>query len=366
MSSQSLYAILELNENASEGEIKSAFRKLSKKYHPDINKSPDAEEKFREISKAYKILSDSDKREIYDRYGEDGLNMDNGNGGFMDEDLINNLHKMFGGLGGMNNMNGGISKCVMRVELTLKEMYNGCNKKININRFSMCNKCSGNGTKNGKKRNKCNQCKGQGQILINNGPFMMQTNCNKCKATGYLDTNIDKCNNCNGKGSIKNNDEVNINFPSGLIPDINIKIPNEGNYNSTKEKRENAIFIINLKQDNKCPYEYIGNGNLKLNLNISLSESIFGFERTIDFLDNKQLIIKEIKSVLNQNIFIIKNKGMKVKHQCGDLIVTIHIDNMNLNDKQKRDIWTILNNDNKYLSHLNKNTIANVNLEKLE
>nr|CAD1831910.1 unnamed protein product [Ananas comosus var. bracteatus] len=205
------YSVLGVSKNASKSEIKSAYRKLARSYHPDVNKEPGAEQKFKEISNAYEVLSDDEKRSIYDRYGEAGLKgAGMGMGDFSNPfDLFESLFEGFGGMGGgMGGMRAARNRPMQgddesyNLVLNFKEAVFGAEKEIDITRLENCSTCDGSGAKPGTIPTKCSTCGGQGQVVSSArtplGVFQQVTTCSACGGTGEFST---PCNTCGGDGA---------------------------------------------------------------------------------------------------------------------------------------------------------------------
>ena len=208
------YNILGVQKTASEKELKKAYRKQSLKWHPDKNPSEGAKDKFQEINEAYAVLSDQDKRKIYDRYGKAGLeNNGMGAGGMNPNDIF---QQFFGGMGGMPGMNFSFNTSYSRsgnvahkgpnkkieIGITIAEMMNGTTKRFAITRNTKCEKCKATGLKSGASENICNDCGGKGMKTVTQqmGPFLTQKTfpCNRCRGQGKIINPVDMCIECRG------------------------------------------------------------------------------------------------------------------------------------------------------------------------
>ncbi len=232
------YEVLGVDKNASDQDIKSAFRKKAKEFHPDLNKdNPDAAEKFKEAQEAYSVLSDENKRKMYDQYGHAGVGAGGpggagGYGGFQggfdagDFDFGDIFDSIFGGGfgGGFSNFGGGGSSrsrsargndVLMRMDITFDEAIYGCEKKFNVDVVEECDSCRGAG---GFDSETCSNCHGSGTVTTQQntilGSFMSKTTCPECNGKGR--TFKKKCSECNGKGRIKKNKRLTINIPAGI------------------------------------------------------------------------------------------------------------------------------------------------------
>lgn len=206
------YSILGVSKNASKSEIKSAYRKLARSYHPDVNKEPGAEQKFKEISNAYEVLSDDEKRSLYDKYGEAGLKGAGvGSGDFS------------------NRPTQGDDESYSLV-LNFKEAVFGVEKEIEITRLEACTTCEGSGAKPGTKPTKCNTCGGQGQVVSSArtplGIFQQVTTCSTCNGSGESST---PCNTCGGDGRVRRAKKISLKVPAGVDSGSRLRVRSEGN-----------------------------------------------------------------------------------------------------------------------------------------
>ena len=214
MSKRDYYEVLGVDKNASEAEIKSAFRKLAKKYHPDVSKEPDAAEKFKEAQEAYAVLSDQSKRKQYDQFGHAAFD-NNGMGGaggfdfsgFDFSDIFGDIFGSgfgFGGRGSSQNRKSKGRDSIMRINLTFDEAVFGCKKTINVDVNEECEECDGKG---GHGEKTCPTCHGSGQITTEQrtilGAFMTRTTCSSCQGKGKVFDST--CSKCRGTGRIRKN-----------------------------------------------------------------------------------------------------------------------------------------------------------------
>jgi DnaJ-class molecular chaperone len=353
MSSKDLYAILEVSKDASPTQIKSSYKKLSVKWHPDKNQNnvEEATSKFTEISNAYNILKDPAKRKTYDQFGYDAVN-DNNTGGH-GVNPFDMFKDMFGGF----NFSGEneVPDVEVVVTVSLEELFSGTTKHIKYERYSLCHKCDGRGTKN--KDSICKVCSGKGVKLVRMPFGMMQSVCNDCAGNG-IDPSAEKCSNCEGNSCIIEKCEHEIEIKKGIHNKIPIVIEDIGNEirkaERSNKKRTNLVCIIQeLKHDrfsrgivNK-EIGTISEENLIIDINIKFEESIVGFEKVIEHLDGKNIKFT-INEHTNQNdIFVIKGFGMPCynSNDKGDLLVKINVSYPKLTLIQKEKIWQALSND---------------------
>lgn len=354
------YSVLGLdkNDNPTLDNIKNAYRKLAVKWHPDknLNNKEVAEEKFKQITEAYEILSNEEKKEIYDKYGHEGI-MNIG-------DPTNDIQAMmenfiFGGIGNMfemfnNNNNNNIQHIE---ELTLEELYTGKNVISSIERITLCKTCNAFGTYDGLDH-KCKKCNGRGKAIkiFRTGNIIQQTyeNCKSCNGSGS-DSSIKMCKNCNGNGSINEIKEISFFIPPGSYNSHVITIEKQGNeikfgYRTNidiyvKEKKH-ELFKRNFHIRNKKETNV---ADLLMDLEISLAESLCGFQRNIKFFGGTYLPIGYTKIVKYGDVIIIPKKGMPVmnkKNLYGDLYINIKViypqNDFDINTKMS--LWKTLTN----------------------
>ncbi len=298
------YEVLGVSKTASEQEIKSAFRKKAKEFHPDLNKDdPNAAEKFKEAQEAYSVLSDESKRKMYDQYGHAGVgNGGPGAGGFggysnfdgAGFDFGDIFDSIFGGsaggFGGFSNFGGGSSRqnsratrgsdILMRMNLTFDEAIYGCEKKFNLDVVEDCEECHGHG---GFDREECKTCHGQGTITTQQntilGSFMSRTTCPDCNGTGH--TYKRKCSECNGKGKIKKNKKLTINISEGINTGDRQRVSGKGNP-GTNGGENGDLYIEFVVSDHD--YFVRDNDDIYLEVPLTLTEAVLGCKKEIPTL----------------------------------------------------------------------------------
>ena len=247
------YNILGVSKTASEDEIKSAYRSLAKKYHPDLNKTPEAAEKFKDINEAYSVLSDKTKRSNYDQYGSaDGPQGFGGSGGFgggfsSSSFNFDDIFDIFG-FGGKSKASAGIEvgdDVLTNLTISFEEACNGVEKEIVINRKERCSDCSGTGAKKGAPQEKCTQCNGTGRVqIIQNTLFgRMQTvgECKNCHGTGKIVK--EKCTNCHGVGTKFVTRRIKVKIPAGIDDGQSIRMRGEGEQLASTNSQSGDLVI---------------------------------------------------------------------------------------------------------------------------
>jgi molecular chaperone DnaJ len=291
MSKRDYYEVLGVAKTASDEEIKKAFRALTMKHHPDRN--PGDEEAavyFKEAAEAYAILSNAEKRGIYDRYGEAGLQgagamPDMGDfesifQGFGLGDILGNL---FGGGGRRRGPQGG-NHLGIQLEIDLVEAYRGCKRSVDIPRHEHCRECNGTGAKKGSKPAKCRQCQGRGATAMRMGPFQMQTPCNACGGAGTVIT--DPCPQCRGRGKVKITNKLEISIPAGIDNGQRITLRGEGEAGDAGTPRGNLICEIHVREHNLFRREA---EHLICQVPITFSQAALGGEIEVPSLDGQPL-----------------------------------------------------------------------------
>ena len=291
------YEVLGVSKSASKDEIKSAFRKKAKQYHPDLNKDdPSAADKFKEVQEAYSVLSDDDKRRMYDQYGHAGVSSGAGGysnfGGFgaSDFDFGDIFDSFFGASGfgfdgGSSSSSRGSrarrgSDVLMRVHLDFDDAVFGCNKKINVDVVEECNECDGKG---GHGEEKCSTCHGSGTITTEQhtilGSFLSKTTCPDCGGAGK--TFKRKCSNCKGTGKVRKNKNLTINIPAGINTGDRLRVSGKGNPGSNGG--ENGDLYLEFVVDEHDVY-IRQDDDIYVEVPLSLTDALLGCKKEIPTL----------------------------------------------------------------------------------
>lgn len=329
-----LYDRLGLKPECNDSEIKKAYFKLSKKWHPDKNKSEEATKRFQEISEAYEILKDKEKREMYHQVGIDILrNGGQEEGGIDPSDFFNNFFSGFDGFRNKNKKKDDREHINERLYISLEDIYNGNKVDISFNRKIFCEECDGTGNKD-KKLHDCDKCKGSGQEVkvVRMGPMIQQhvQTCHKCKGTGKGGGNSEKCEKCFGKNHHVKKETISLPIRQDMADGMKMKIDGKGN----KYKNGTTSLILHITEKPHSLFKRQGQ-NLIMELEIELIESIIGFEREFKFLDGKKYKVKfnEGKTINDGDLKIIKNMGMRNgSNGLGDLIVKFNVKRKNIKD----------------------------------
>ncbi len=349
------YEILGVPRDASQEEIKRAYRKLAVKYHPDKNPGDkEAEEKFKEITEAYAVLSDPEKRKLYDQFGHAAFEQGAGGGysggytgggfnfeGFDLNDAFKIFEEVFGGGdifdsifgGGFSKRRGYSSRgykkrgdnIQVELPLTLEEIATGTTKKIKYKRYVTCSSCGGTGSKSGK-RTTCPTCGGTGQVRDVKrsvfGNVISITTCPTCRGTGEILSDL--CPVCNGTGRVKEQEIVEVRIPAGVEEGNYIPLRGKGHQGSNGGPAGDLIVIIREKPHEI--FERIGN-DLYARLNIPFSKAVLGGKIKIKTLDQKEVEVNIPKGIKSDKVIKLKGKGL-VDYETGkrgDLYLRISI-----------------------------------------
>lgn len=329
MNKKDYYEVLGVSKTASDEEIKRAFRKLAKQYHPD-NKQTGDEAKFKEVGEAYAILSDPSKRKQYDQFGHQAFSNGQGGAGFSgfnvdDIDLGDIFSEFFGGgfsgFGGFSNF-GSHSRnskrprkgedSLVTVNLTFEEAINGCKKTISLDLNEKCSKCDGNG---GFDEQTCTTCGGSGRIISEQrslfGVFQTQTTCNTCNGTGRTFKRI--CSNCNGHGNVKTRKEIEVNIPEGVDNGYQLRISGKGSSGINGGPNGDIYLEFKVKQH---PLFVREDEDIFLTVPLTITEAILGCKKEIPTLTGN--VILEVKPGTATNDKVkLKNKGVKKVNSIG-------------------------------------------------
>jgi len=343
------YEVLGVNKSAGEDEIKKAYRSLAKKYHPDMNPGDkEAEVKFKEVNEAYAVLSDSEKRSKYDRFGHDAFDPTAGGGGYggfsgfsgADFDFGDIFSSFFGGgTSTRSRANAPVEgdDIAARVNVSFEEAAFGCKKEVNFARVENCPDCHGSGAEHEGDIEKCPECNGLGRINVRQqtmlGYMQTQRTCQRCAGRGKIIKS--PCKNCNGKGRIRINKKLEVNIPSGIDDRQNIILRNQGSAGLNGGPNGDLIIEVRVKEDKI--FERDGN-NIYCEVPISFTEATLGAEIDIPVLGGGVEKFKIPEGTQSGSDFTLKNKGIpdiNTKRR-GDLIFKVAVETpKNLNSKQK-------------------------------
>lgn len=350
MAGKDYYQILGIPRTASESDIKSAYKKLAKQWHPDVNKDPHATEKFKEISEAYSVLSDAQKRQTYDQFGSEAFS-GGGAGGFSGFGQggagfdFSDFFRAQGGMGGFSSMDdllrqafggefgmGGESPRARTqpshiradVELTFEEAAFGTKKNVSVTHLEACDTCNGTGSKDGK-RQTCSTCKGRGIEVQTRrtafGMFQTQTMCSRCGGTGEMIS--DPCSVCKGKGSLKKSKEIEVSIPAGVDTGNHLRVPKQGNFSNGKQGDLYVVLHVRahkvFKRDGPDVYvEYP----------LSYYDAVLGGDIEVPLIDGKTATLHVPTGTKPGTVFRLENKGIKMLNENahGDQFIKVEIE----------------------------------------
>lgn len=322
------YKTLGVANDASQDEIKKAFRKLALKYHPDHN--PDnkiSEDKFKEINEAYSCLSDPQKRANYDRYGSSEGPSASGFGfaaGTPFSDIFGDIFDDFFGGFNRGSKTRPIKGDDLRydLEITLEEAAFGVEKSIKVPRWQTCEVCGGNGSEPGTHPETCQECKGSGNIRFQQGFFSVSRTCSRCQGTGSI---ISKpCQQCKGNGKIKVHRQLSVKVPAGVDTGSRLKLKGEGDTGIYGGPPGDLYVVLNISEHNIFKRDGM---NIYCEIPISFTKAVFGGEIEVPTLDGYHKI-KIPPSTRSGKLFHLKNKGLPRvggQHR-GEQIVSVYID----------------------------------------
>lgn len=325
------YQVLGVSRDASDQDLKSAYRKLAMQYHPDRNPgNPEAEEKFKEASEAYQVLSDPQKRAAYDRYGHAGLN---GAGGFDGNPFASaqDISDIFGDLfGEMFNMGGGGRRASraragedLRYDLTMEfeEAVFGKQTQVTIRRMESCSDCHGTGTASGQGPKTCPQCQGRGQVRYQQGFFTIARTCNSCGGTGSIIG--DPCSTCKGDTRVARERTIEVKIPAGVEDGTRIRYAGEGDAGRFGGPKGDLYIVLTVK-----PHEFFErDGNdLHCVVPVSFPQAALGAELEIPTLEGEAKL-KIPEGTQSGKEFVIRGKGVPYlnEHGRGDLVVRVMV-----------------------------------------
>ena len=340
MSKRDFYEILGVNRDASDEELKKAYRKLAMKHHPDRNPdNPKAEEHFKEAKEAYEILSDSSKRTAYDQYGHAGVDPQAGMGGgagaggFADAfgDIFGDIFGGGGGRGGRSNVYRG-ADLRYNLEISLEDAARGAETKIRIPTMEKCEPCNGSGAKPGTQPVTCTTCGGHGQVRMQQGFFSIQQTCPKCHGSGKMVQN--PCTSCQGSGRVKQHKTLVVKIPSGVDEGDRIRLTGEGEDGVNGGPPGDLYVVIQIKAHQVFQRDH---DDLHCEMPVSFTVAALGGEIDIPTLDGhaKMKIPAETQS---GKVFRLRGKGIKgVRSQHhGDLMCHMVVETpVSLTERQK-------------------------------
>ncbi len=335
------YEVLGVNKNATEQEIKTAYRKLALKYHPDKNpNNKESEEKFKEINEAYEVLSDKQKRSMYDQFGHAGVGGNagqgfgqgfGGQGGFegfdfnVGGDIFGEMFSdLFGGGRRASSASKGPQKgqdLEYELKVNLSEVAFGMKRTIKIEHTEKCEVCNSTGAKPGTKIEKCSRCGGAGKVRFSQGFFTSVQTCPDCQGSGQKIK--EPCESCSGRGFVRKQKTIDVQIPGGVETGSTLRLRNEGNAGIRGGANGDLFIVLNVINDTKFRRE---KENLYIEESISFTNATLGIEITVPIIDG-QAGLKIPSGTQNGTIFRLKEKGLPIlgTKRRGDQFVKINV-----------------------------------------
>ncbi len=337
------YEILGVKKSANLDEIKKAYRDLALRFHPDRvphEQKKEAEEKFKDISEAYAVLSDSQKRALYDQYGHSGIDQkyayedifkgadfssvfqgmgDYGLGGGIFDEIFSDLgYDIFGGRGRRGGRARRGRDLEISARITLEETASGVEKTITVPRYEVCSTCGGSGARPGTKKVTCSQCKGSGRTVVSNGFFQLAQACSRCAGEGSIIQS--PCPDCRGEGRAKVTRKIKVKFPAGVDTGSHLRVRGEGEAGSGG--RGDLYVVIEIEPHSVFKRH---ENDILAEITISLSKAILGGEVEVPTLDGR-VSMKIPTGTQSGKVFRLKEKGIPDVHGRGNGDELIRVD----------------------------------------
>ncbi len=338
------YEVLGVERQASDQEIKSAYRKLAMQFHPDRNpNNPDAEEKFKECSEAYAVLADGDKRAAYDRFGHAGVSGSGGAAGF-DATVFQDFHDIFGEFFGFGDLFGGGGRRRSRAQrgadlqeditLEFEEAVFGTETKVTVRRHETCPDCRGTGAAPGKAPVACKSCAGRGQVRYQQGFFSMARTCPACQGMGSVIT--DPCSKCKGEARVLRQKTVDAKVPAGVEDGTRIRFSGYGEAGAFGGPAGDLYVVLHVKEH---PFFAREGNDLHCVIPISFAQAALGTELRVPTLEGEQTL-KVPEGVQSGTTMRIRGKGVPVLngHGKGDLFVEIRVQTPGKLNRRQREL----------------------------
>ena len=341
MSKQDYYDVLGVSKDADSSSLKSAYRKLAMKYHPDKNPGDvESEKKFKEVSEAYEILSNSEKRQAYDAYGHDAFNQ-SASGGFSDgfsgfgsfSDIFEDFFGDMGGGASRKNQQRG-QDLKYEIDVDLREAYTGIKKEISFDTLIRCDSCSGSGSEKGSGLKNCGACGGTGRTRASQGFFTVERTCSACSGAGQVIT--DPCGSCNGEGRKRKNRKIEVSIPAGVEDGSRIRLQEEGAVGPHGVAPGDLYLFVSMVDHPIFDREGL---NIFCNVPISIVDASLGGSVDVPTVSGGKVKVKIPSGSQNGDQFRLNGKGMPTVRSThfGDMIISLAIEiPKNLSENQKK------------------------------
>ncbi|MCI0438514.1 MAG: molecular chaperone DnaJ [Chloroflexi bacterium] len=343
-SKRDYYEVLGVGRDASEEEIKKAFRKLALEYHPDRNKKADAAEKFKEINEAYQVLSDPKRRSTYDRFGHAGIGTNGGGRGFEGFDNFGGFGDIFdaffGGFGGRARTRPSARRGAdlqYAVSIEFEEAVFGVRKEVSIQRMEVCGLCRGSKSEPGSSPKACSNCGGTGQVRRNHqsifGQFVQVATCGACQGEGKIIAN--PCSECKGMGVQRRSRQIEVNIPAGIEDNTQLRLSGEGEPGSGGGLSGDLFLMVRVKEHPQFKRE--GN-NIIYTKPINVAQAVLGAKVKVPTLEGETTVDIPPGTQSGQ-VFRLKGKGVPYlkSNRRGDQLIGVVVDTpRNLTPEQRR------------------------------
>ena len=342
--SKSYYDILGVAKEASAEAIKKAYRKQAMKYHPDRNPGDGAaEEKFKEAAEAYEVLSDLQKRRIYDAYGKEGLRNSGYSGPGNSEDIFSHINDLFGdlfgfggGRGRRRDPNGPAAGNDLRydIRVSFMEAVHGVSRQVDLTKKETCWTCEGTGARPGSKPQVCPQCQGRGQVIRNQGFFQVSTACNRCAGSGQVIT--DPCNDCHGQGLVNRSKKVNVRIPAGVDNGSRMRLSGEGEGGRRGGPSGDLYVVIHVDEHEHFQRE---GQIIFLRLPVSMARAALGCEVEVPTIHGTTKL-KIPEGTQSGEHFTLRGEGVPSLHggSRGDMIVEVQVQTPTRLSKEQKEL----------------------------
>jgi molecular chaperone DnaJ len=335
------YQILGVHKEATETDIKKAYRKLAMQYHPDKNQgNKAAEEKFREIASAYEILGDPQKRAAYDQYGNAAFDQNGGFGhgggqegfsGFGGFGFSDFLDEMFGERSQQQNMSG--SDILYNLEISLEEAFFGTTANLKFSAPSLCDTCKGSGSEKNKGATSCGVCKGRGKVRMQQGFFTIERTCHACEGAGQVIK--DPCKTCKGGGRVKKNRHLEVKVPAGIEEGMRIRVAGEGEAGARGAHPGDLYVVVKIKNHKFFRRK---SQNIHCRIPIQFTKAALGGDIEVPTIDGSKVNLKIPQGTQTGQQLRLRNQGMSILQSKarGDMIIEVFVEvPINLTKNQK-------------------------------
>lgn len=329
MEKRDYYEVLGVDKSANNDEIKKSYKKLAKKYHPDVNvnktdqEKKQVEEQFKEVGEAFEVLSNQEKKDRYDRFGHDmGRTQGQGHNDMNDiHEFIRRHEEQF--FRGFDNQPQKPPEQQLNLQVSLEDLFNGVQKKIKYNRNVICHSCNGEGCEIGGKKT-CNQCNGSGVVAGKQGVMFFQRTCGVCGGTGQLIDPEKICKTCNGNGATKQESEIEINIAPGTHGDTGISYQGMGNEYIVNGFKVSSDLILAIRQKQHERFQRNGN-DLHCVVEVPIVDALMGGKVSVFGIDNKERIFSIRECTKNGEKIRLIGIGMPTSDtkKFGDMYVHI-------------------------------------------